>query len=291
MIHNISNQGLQGPVFQNKALQKIVSQINADVGKKQNFDTVEFSKKALALLKEKTTKEKEPILNYEDSDIVHSTYWGTRTKAEFAEMSLSCQRDDLKTFSDQIDYAKAKLEFTTEKINELENYLNGTGTYSDLNMTRETAETYLYNYKQSIIDDYACFTIGKDQYHANEFDKLSGGLASRVFENPLHSLNADSLELSNLSSNPKEIMEALENVSKRLSEMTAKLESTFTEASGGKIFEEPARSMFPFKGDSPLDFFASQMEKGHKIVDSELDFNGETLEFDASLIISLDRKI
>lgn len=280
IIQNISSQSILKPQMQNLSLKKIISQINANVGKKQNFDTVELSKKAQALLKENNEKkEKEPILN-NNSEMVSSTRWGNRTKAEFAEMSLNTQRDDLKSLSDKIDYHKSKLEFTMGKISELESFLNGTGTHSDPNMTKETAEAYLHNYKQSIVDDYANFTIGRNQQRADEFDKLSGGLASEVFKNPLNSLNAETLGLDNLSSDPKEIMEALDIASKMLSEMTADLESAFTNATGGKEFTETARSWSLFDDDSSLDFFASQMEKTlatRELSVSDFNLSGETI--------------
>lgn len=280
IIQNISSQSILKPQMQNLSLKKIISQINANVGKKQNFDTVELSKKAQALLKENNEKkEKEPILN-NNSEMVGSTRWGNRTKAEFAEMSLNTQRDDLKSLSDKIDYHKSKLEFTMGKISELESFLNGTGTHSDPNMTKETAEAYLHNYKQSIVDDYANFTIGINQQRADEFDKLSGGLASEVFKNPLNSLNTETLGLDNLSSDPKEIMEALDIASKMLSEMTADLESAFTNATGGKELTESARSWSLFDGDSSLDFFASQMEKTlatRELSVSDFNLSGETI--------------
>lgn len=280
IIQNISSQSILKPQMQNLSLKKIISQINANVGKKQNFDTVELSKKAQALLKENNEKkEKEPILN-NNSEMVSSTRWGNRTKAEFAEMSLNTQRDDLKSLSDKIDYHKSKLEFTMGKISELESFLNGTGTHSDPNMTKETAEAYLHNYKQSIVDDYANFTIGRNQQRADEFDKLSGGLASEVFKNPLNSLNAETLGLDNLSSDPKEIMEALDIASKMLSEITADLESAFTNATGGKEFTETARSWSLFDDDSSLDFFASQMEKTlatRELSVSDFNLSGETI--------------
>ncbi|MDD2994175.1 MAG: hypothetical protein PHG73_11650 [Pygmaiobacter sp.] len=290
-IQNIGNQNSLGPRMQNTSLQTVINQLNAVVCKKQNFDIVDLSKKAQELLKESKdtkAKEKEPVINYENSDVVNSTRWGTHTKAEFAEMSLDSQRNDLKTFSDEIDYAKSKLEFTVKKISELENYLNGTSPYSDPNMTRKTAEAYLYNYKQSIVTDYANFTFGKDQYHADELDQLSGGLASKVFENPLHSLNAAALGLTNLSSDPKEIMAALENASKMLNDMSTNLETAFAKATGGKGFQAPAQSLSIFDGNSSLDFFASQMEKDDKIVNADLNFSGETLEIGVASPESLE---
>lgn len=286
MIQNISNQNVFAPQMQNRNLQKIVTQINANVGKKQNFDAVELSRKAQALLKEN----KEPILDYDNSEMVSSERWGNHTEAEFAEMSLNAQRNDLKTFSDEIDYHKSKLEFTMGKISELESFLNGTATHSNPNMTKAMAEEHLHNYKQSIVDDYADFAIERSQYHADEFDELSGGLASKIFENPLNSLNAKYLGLDNLSSDPKEIMEALDNASKILDGMTKDLESAFAEANDGKGFTEPARSSSIFGANSSLSFFASQMEKSlttKELSTSDFNLSGKTLEIDKSLLTNL----
>lgn len=110
MIKNISSQNIYKPQTQNLGLKKIVSQINANAAKKQDFDKVELSKKALALLNESDTakrKEEKPIIDHENTNMVHSECWGEHTKAEFAEMSLDAQRDDLKTLgSMSIDWTQ-----------------------------------------------------------------------------------------------------------------------------------------------------------------------------------------
>lgn len=288
MIQNISNQNIFRPQIQNAGLKKIVSQINANVGKKQNFDTVELSKKALALLKENNeVKEKEPVLDYENSDMVSSERWGKHSKAEFAEMSLTIQRDSLKALSDKIDYHKSKLEFTMGKISELESYLNGTAPHSNPDMTKEMAEDFLHNYKQSIVDDFTDFSVKRDQFTANEFDKLSGGLAGEILKNPLNSLNAVTLGFDNLSSDPKEIMKALENASKVLDKMTSDLESAFSKATGSKEFTKESRSIFIFNGNSSHDFFESQMEKtlaDKELSVSDFDFCGKTIDVDLSTL-------
>lgn len=169
------------------------------------------------------------------------------------------------------------------KMNELENYLNGTGTHSDPNMTKELAETYLHNYKQSIQSDYKNLIqshVGLHQSLSKEYDGLSGGLASNMMENQLDSISAESLGLSNLSDDPKEIMEALENASKILDAMNQKVEDTYTQMTGGKKFAEPAKSNSIFDGNSSLSFFESQMEKSHRIIDTAyMKFTGQTLKF------------
>ncbi len=293
MIQSIqNNQNILKPQMQNTSLEQLVNQLNASVANKQNFDVLELSKEALALLKENNEakeNEKSPTINFENSEIIHSNKWGLHSKAEYAEMSLNSQRNDLKTISDQLDYHKSKLEFTTQKISELENYINGSASHSDSNMTIETAETYLHNYKQSIINDYANITMGKNQYHADELDKLSGGMASAVYENQLHTLNEGTLGLENLSADPKEIMKALENASNIIDEMTADLEFAFADATGGTGFQEPAKSQSIFGSESSLTFFESQMETGYKTINVKgIDVNGETLKLDISSISDLE---
>ena len=203
------------------------------------------------------------------------------TKEEWAENSILEQRDGIKTVSDVIDYAKSKLQYTMSKIEELENYLNGTGTHSDPNMTRDLAETYLHNYKQSIQSDYTDIIhshINPHRSTVDEYDRLSGGQASKVTENLLNSISAESLGLSNLSDDPREIMEALENASKILDGMNQNVEGAYKQMTGGKPITEPVRSTSIFDGKSSFNFFASQMEKSHRIVDTaRMKFTGQTL--------------
>ncbi len=292
MISGISSQNhILRPQIQDAGLQKVINQINATVGHTQNFDVLELSLIAQTFSKESSaTKvtEAEAIPGYDNTEMVHSTVWGPHTKAEFAEMSLTSQRNDLLTFSDQIDYLKSKLTFTTEKISELENYLHGTGVHSDPNMTEELAAIHLHNYEQSIARDYSSLSFDRSQYHADEFDALSGGLASQTFENPLHSLDADSLGLSNLSADPEEIMKALDRASDIVKSTAAALERAFSDATGGKAFTEPARSWSIFDGTSSLSFFASQMETDTRMLYADLGFTGETFQIDIRSIQDLE---
>ena len=205
------------------------------------------------------------------------------TQEEWAENSILAQRDGIQTVSDVIDYAKSKLKYTMSKISELESYLNGTGTHSDPNMTKELAETYLHNYRQSIQSDYTDVIqshINPHRTTVDEYDGLSGGQASKVTENQLNSISAESLGLSNLTGDPQEIMEALENASKMLDEMKQKTEAAYAQMTNGKQIAEPARSTSVFDGNTSLDFFASQMEQSHRIIDTaQVKFNGPTLNF------------
>ena len=275
-------QSTMGQV-QNAGLQKIIQQINVNYGSKKNHDTVELSQKALELLDASKTEEVDETKKPEAAFGYQKYAPGMFTKEEWAENSILAQRDGIQTVSDVIDYAKSKLEYTMSKISELENYLNGTGTHSDPNMTKDLAETYLHNYKQSIQSDYTDIIqshINPHRSTVDEYDGLSGGLASKVTENQLNSISAESLGLSNLSGDPQEIMEALENASKLLDGMKQDVENTYKEMTGVKQITEPARSTSVFDGNTSLDFFASQMEKGHRIIDTaQMKFTGQTLNF------------
>lgn len=268
---------------QNSGLEKMIQQLNDSHGSRKNRDTVELSREALELLDagkaEKADEAKKPEAAFRDQKYA----LGMFTKEEWAEQSVLAQRDGIQTVSDVIDYAKSKLQYTMSKISELENYLNGTGTHSDPNMTKELAETYLHNYKQSIQSDYTDLIqrhINPHRSAVAEYDELSGGLASKMTENQLDSISADSLGLSNLSNDPREIMEALENASKLLGEMKQKAESAYTEMTGGKACTEPARSTSIFDGKTSHDFFASQMERSHRVIDTaRMKLTGQTLSF------------
>jgi hypothetical protein len=275
-------QSAMGQV-QNSGLQKIVQQVNASYGSRPNRDTVDLSKKALELLDTLKTEKTEEVQKPEAASSYQKYAAGMFTQEEWAENSILAQRDGIQTVSDVIDYAKSKLKYTMSKISELESYLNGTGTHSDPNMTKELAETYLHNYRQSIQSDYTDVIqshINPHRTTVDEYDGLSGGQASKVTENQLNSISAESLGLSNLTDDPQEIMEALENASKMLDEMKQKTEAAYAQMTNGKQIAEPARSTSVFDGNTSLDFFASQMEQSHRIIDTaQVKFNGPTLNF------------
>ena len=276
-----SMQRTMGQV-QPSGLEKVVQQVNASYGSKR--DTVELSQKAQELLKNAGDAKKTEGTGKQEAASGYQKYAaGMFSKEEWAENSILAQRDGIQTVSDIVDYAKSKLQYTMSKISELENYLNGTGTHSDPNMTKELAETYLHNYKQSIQSDYTDIIqshINPHRLTVDEYDGLSGGLASGAVENQLNSISAESLGLSNLSDDPQEIMEALENASKILDGMKQDVENTYGKMSGGKEIAEPARSTSVFSGKTSHDFFASQMEKPHRIIDTaQMGFTGQTLRF------------
>jgi len=269
--------------MQSSGLQKVIQQVNANYGSKRNCDTVDLSKKALdmldALKNEKEEKAKKPEAASDFQKYAPEMF----TKEEWAENSILEQRDGIKTVSDVIDYAKSKLQYTMSKISELENYLNGTGTHSDPNMTKELAETYLHNYKHSIQTDYTDLIqshINPHRTTVEEYDSWSGGLASGAMENQLDSISAASLGLSGLSDDPQEIMKALENASKTLGGMKQNVENAYKEMTGGKQITKPAQSTSIYDGRTSHTFFASQMERSHRVLDTaNMKLTGQTLSF------------
>ncbi len=99
-----------------------------------------------------------------------------------------------------------------------------------------------------------------------------------MLENQLNSISAEFLGLSNLSGSPQEIMKALENASNILNGMNQKIEYAYAQMTGNKQITEPARSTSIFNANSSFDFFASQMEKSHRVVDTaQIKFNGQIL--------------
>ena len=219
--------------LQDPGLQKVIEQINTTFGSKRNRDTVELSQKARALLETNLNKTKET----EKEDVSDYQKYPEGVPAEqWVKYSLEEQQTGVNTLSDAIDYEKEKLKFTMSKINELENFLNGTGSHSDPNMTKELAETYLQNYKQSIKSSYEDImsSINGFRHFANEYDKLSGGMASEMVGDVLGSVTLESLGLDNLSENPEDILSALENASKILDSMTEKLGAAYSQVSGGE---------------------------------------------------------
>ncbi len=285
MSHNILKPQLD------TALHKVVSQINTNFENKTNQDTVTISQKALDIL-DKQNKNKDT--NQAKEEGVSTGYQkyseGMFTKDEWAENALMEQRDGMQTVLDIIDHAKSKLEFTMSKIESLENFLSGTASHSNPNMTKETAEAYLHNYKQSIQSDYTAIIkqhIGIHRFFTDEYDELSGGMASQIIENQLNSITAESLGLANLSSDPKEIVKALENASEILGKNMKYLENAFYEETGKRDFSRKARSRSIFDGSSSLSFFESRMENGYRILNTNLNFSGETLDIGISSIADL----
>lgn len=280
MIQSINNQSVLRPQIQNSSLQKVINQINFNLNNKGRVDTVELSLKAKDLLKTRNeTEEKEPIINYEDSPQV-----GKYTQAEWAEISLHHQRNGLETIAKAIDYSKARLEYTISNINELESYLQGTGTHSDPYMTPSKAEDYLKGYKQSIITDYTQIIENYANVYRsfiNQYNQNSGGIASQVMHNQMDDISAKSLGLADLSNDPTGIMSALKNASKQVSEMITNLENAFAKASNGKTWG-PIAPLAVDTWTKHLELFSAKTEVS--IIDEDTVLTDKVLEVEQTLL-------
>ncbi len=280
MINSInSNSVLLRPQMQNFGLQKVVNQINANLGNSRNYDIVELSLKAKELLnaKDETTSDS-PIINYENSP-----QFGVYTQAEWTENTLYHQRSGLETIAKVIDYSKARLEYTTSKIDELENFLHGTGTHSDPYMTQSKAQSYLKNYEQSVITNYTEIISDYAKIYSSfidRYDEYSGGVASSIMHNQMSTISAESLGISDLSNNPDEIMQALERASAKVNEMITNLESAFTKASGGKVWD-PVDTIAEDEWTERLESFRVKTEV--LTFDATANVTGEVLEIDKAL--------
>lgn len=268
--------------MQNPKLQDIVNKINANVGKKQNFDAVNLSQKARELLK---AEEESPSTNLIDYN--NSPQNGTYTEAEWAEISLHHQRNGLETVYKLVDYFKEKLNYTTSRIDALQNIADGTSV--DSLISPEIAKDWIGNYKNSVCTDYSKAVQNYVEIYrgfVNQYDASSNGLASKVSENYLNTLSAESLGLTDLSNDPKEIMIALERASEKLGGMIKAVESNFYEASGGKEWNMIS-DISDEAWSKRLENFRAMAECGN--IDMNTKLTGETLDIDKSLVKKLEK--
>lgn len=242
----------------NLELQKVVAQINASYGNQKNCDILEISENAQAFL-DANAKETEEL--EKDKASGYQKYPDGVSAKQWAESALKEHQTGINTLSDAIDYEKAKLEFTISKINELENFLNGSGSPSDPNMTAELAETYLQNYKQSVKNNFEDILLSMNGFRnfANEYDRLSGGMVSDMIGDVLGSVTPESLGLDHLSDDPEEILHALENASKILDTMTETVGNAYFQISGGEKLT--AGSWRPGANAFDEESFTSKMER------------------------------
>ncbi len=286
-IPNIGNQSILRPQTDKLGLQNIVGQINANLEVKAKSDTLEISREVLDYLKNQAEAKAE---KGEAADGYTKYPPDMFTKEQWAENSIMEQRNGVETISDIVDHAKSKLEFTMSKISELENFLNGSTSHSDPHMTREIAEAHLYNYRESIETDYTAVIeqhLGTHRYFTEEYDELSGGIASQVTENKLSGITAQSLGLANIQGGASDIMKALEKASDILAEKAKEIEDAFYELTGKEDFPREVRSRSIFDGNSSLSFFESQMEKGYMIASANLQFDGQVLDVQLSSVEEL----
>lgn len=221
---------------QNVQLKNVINRINTNARqKKPDFDIVKISLEAIQSQKT-DKKDTTKFLDFKNSPIS-----GSRTEAEWAESSLTMQRDGLNSIKDELDYQMKRLDTTLSKIDQYEKIANGDSSQTNnFVISQKRAAELADKYKDSIRTD---FSEVIDKYVSfyndwiNTYDKYSNGLASKVMGNVLQDISAKSLGLSDLSGDPDEIKAALNGAAEKLKDLSQLIEDNFYQASGKKMVE------------------------------------------------------
>ena len=221
---------------QNVQFKNVINSININARqKKPDFDVVKISLEAIQAQKTEN-KDTTNLIDYRNSPIN-----GSRTEAEWAESSLTMQRNGVNTIKDKLEYQMKELDSTLSKIDQYEKIANGDSLeINNSVISQKRAAELVDKYKDSIrtdfsevIDNYA--SLYNDW--VNTYDKYSNGLASKVMGNVLQDISAKSLGLSDLSGDPDEIKAALNGATEKLKDISKLIEDNFYQASGKKMME------------------------------------------------------
>ena len=221
---------------QNVQFKNVINSININARqKKPDFDVVKISLEAIQAQKTEN-KDTTNLIDYRNSPIN-----GSRTEAEWAESSLTMQRNGVNTIKDKLEYQMKELDSTLSKIDQYEKIANGDSLeINNSVISQKRAAELVDKYKDSIrtdfsevIDNYA--SLYNDW--VNTYDKYSNGLASKVMGNVLQDISAKSLGLSDLSGDPDEIKAALNGATEKLKDISKLIENNFYQASGKKMME------------------------------------------------------
>lgn len=221
---------------QNVQFKNVINSINTNARqKKPDFDVVKISLEAIQSQKTEK-KDTTNLIDYKNSPIN-----GSRTEAEWAESSLTMQRNGVNTIKDKLEYQMKELDSTLSKIDQYEKIANGDSLeINNSVISQKRAAELVDKYKDSIrtdfsevIDNYA--SLYNDW--VNTYDKYSNGLASKVMGNVLQDISAKSLGLSDLSGDPDEIKAALNGATEKLKDISKLIEDNFYQASGKKMME------------------------------------------------------
>ena len=221
---------------QNVQFKNVINSINTNARqKKPDFDVVKISLEAIQSQKTEK-KDTTNLIDYKNSPIN-----GSRTEAEWAESSLTMQRNGVNTIKDKLEYQMKELDSTLSKIDQYEKIANGDSLeINNSVISQKRAAELVDKYKDSIrtdfsevIDNYA--SLYNDW--VNTYDKYSNGLASKVMGNVLQDISAKSLGLSDLSGDPDEIKAALNGATEKLKDISKLIENNFYQASGKKMME------------------------------------------------------
>lgn len=258
----------------NNVVAKAISDVQNMLPQNEDTTTDEHIKKIYELEKSNSvTKESETIKptsiadDFEDIefngmlDYNNSSMNGVLSKTEWAEASLNQQFKGLESVYNELYYQTEKVNLVIEKMAEYESIMNGTNT--DTDMTVEEAEKLYNAYAQSLDTDFTEILedrIDHNVYQSNEYDKRSDGLASQITTNPLNSLSAEKLGLTNLSGDPNELLEALNKAYEAVGNLINNFSDGYASATGKEITLDTKTSLTQSQNQQ-LDNFVNATER------------------------------
>ena len=262
---------------QNVQFNNVINRINTNARqKKPDFDIVKISLEAIQSQKTEK-KDTTKLIDYKNSPVS-----GNRTEAEWAESSLTMQRDGINSIKDELEYQMKQLDTTLSKIDQYEKIANGESSQTNNSViSQKRAAELVDKYKDSIRTD---FSEAIDNYASlyndwvNTYDKYSNGLASKVMGNVLQDISAKSLGLSDLSGDPDEIKAALNGATEKLKDISQLIEDNFYQASGKKMMERTSSESVI--GMNRLDLEHALIET--VTINKDTEFTGQTLKINDS---------
>jgi len=263
---------------QNVQFKSVINSINTNYKqKKPNFDLVELS---LDAIKSQKTENKNPdkLIDYKNSP-----FSGSRTEAEWAESSLTQQRDGLNSIRNELEYQLERLNTTLSKIDEYGKIANGDSSQTELSVISQNRAAELVNqYKESIKTDYSKEIETVTSFYSSwtdTYDKYSNGLASKVMGNGLKDISAKSLGLKDLSGDPDTIRAALSNAIDQLKDLSKSVEDQFYQASGKKMAAEVYSD--PEIRNKRMELENASLEMA--VINEDTSFTGQIIKIDDTI--------
>ncbi len=262
---------------QNVQFNNVINRINTNARqKKPDFDIVKISLEAIQSQKTEK-KDTTKLIDYKNSPIS-----GNRTEAEWAESSLTMQRDGINSIKDELEYQMKQLDTTLSKIDQYEKIANGDSSQTNNSViSQKRAAELVDKYKDSIRTDFSEVIDTYVSFYndwINTYDKYSNGLASKVMGNVLQDISAKSLGLSDLSGDPAEIKAALNGATEKLKDISQLIEDNFYQASGKKMMERTSSESLI--GMNRLDLENALIEM--VTINKDTEFTGQTLKINNS---------
>ncbi|MTK07261.1 MAG: hypothetical protein F8N38_09275 [Hungatella sp.] len=263
---------------QNVQFKSVINSLNTNYKqKKPSFDLLELSLDAIKSQKTET-KNPDKLIDYKNSP-----FSGSRTEAEWAESSLTQQRDGLNSIRNELEYQLERLNTTLSKIDEYEKIANGDTSQTEPSVISQNRADELVNkYKESIKTDYSKEIETVISFYSSwtdNYDKYSNGLASKVMGNGLKDISAKSLGLKDLSDDPDTIRAALSSAIDQLKVLSKSVEDQFYQASGKKMAAEVYSD--PEIRNKRMELENASLEMA--VIKEDTSFTGQILKIDDTI--------